>query len=151
MQCGSKGDPEEIGNLNVANPARVRMDRHNSPNKRGQHQHNVNRGQKITFQSKLQRGKGKIENQIEQKRQNDNEGNLFFEIHPKNFPKRNSNQRVEKSPHRTKKPSRWRPSGFNYLRIPTSCFVHMFLFMYVISYVKLVEDGPQFTTKLNFC
>ena len=85
----------------------MRIDGNNRPDERDKDQHDVNCGQEIVFQSELQRGERKIENQIEDVWQDDQKWNLFFEIHPKNFPEKDGDQDIEKSPHRTKNCSRW--------------------------------------------
>jgi len=122
LQNRCKNYPEKIWDLDIGYPAGMRKDGQHRPDKRGQNQENIQRGQIIIFEPELNRSKRKIENEIEDERQDDYGWNFFLPSHQKNFAKRYGNKDIKKCPNRSKKPGRRRPGRFYQFLIPFKIF-----------------------------
>ena len=76
--------------MDIGNPAAMRENDNHRPNKRGQNEQNIKGGQIIVFEAKLERSKGEIKNEIQNKRQSNDKRNSFLKKHQKHFAERNS-------------------------------------------------------------
>ncbi len=85
MQYGCERYPEQIWNLYVSDPLRMRIDGDHRPDERGQDENDICRGQKVVLQAELQIGEGKIKNKIEQERQDRAKRDFLAKGHEKNF------------------------------------------------------------------
>lgn len=72
------------------------IDRDHCPNERAEHEEDINAREKVIVEPKLQRRKGKIKDEIEDKRQSDNSRDLFSPCHQKDLAKRNSDENIQK-------------------------------------------------------
>ena len=85
------------------------------PDERAENQQNINRRQKIIFQTELQRCESKVENKIEREGQGDDPRELARECFIKHRAKSDGDDRIQNRPHRPKKPARRRPCWFDKL------------------------------------
>lgn len=99
----------------------MRIDKHKGPNKRCQHQYDINERQKIILQTKLNGRESKIKDNVKNKRRKDSTWYFFLYIQECHISKRKSDDDIKNSPHRSKHPSRWSPFGFDELLIPSTC------------------------------
>lgn len=127
LQNRGKTHPKQIGDLHIKNPFFfVREDDFHCPQKRYQNEENINCGEKIILQSKLNRAKDEIEKEIERKRKRGQKWDFFLKSEPKNPSKRKCNEDIENCPNRSKEPRRRRPRRSDEFRIPSVCKVHKF-------------------------
>lgn len=80
-----KGGPKEIWNIDISYPTGVGKDNIHPPFQRDENEKNINGGEKIIFELELNRGKSKIENQIENEWQGNQKRNFVLPGHQKYF------------------------------------------------------------------
>lgn len=103
MQDSGKGDPEKIRDLEIADPTDTGPNCGHCPDKGDKNKKNIKGGQKIIFQSELNESKGKVKDEIEDKRQNNNKRQFLLKGHDKNLAERNGNQDIQECPNRSEK------------------------------------------------
>lgn len=103
--------PEQVRDIDVCDPARMRPDDDHRPNEREEKQYGIDRGEQIILQAELKRREGEIENEIENERQEDGKPNLSGEEHSRNLPERYRDEDIQHEPHRTENEGGRRPLG----------------------------------------
>ena len=79
LEYGREGYPEEIGNLCESDPPYMWEDGNHRPEKRPEDEEDIDGGENIALESKLQRSKGEVKDEIERKRERH---------HPRDFPRK---------------------------------------------------------------
>ncbi len=88
------------------------------PDERADHKQDIDGGQEIVSETKLNGSENEVEKQIERKRQGHHPGNLPGQRFIKYRTERDGDNRIQHRPDRPKEPARWRPCWFDQLRVP---------------------------------
>lgn len=95
-----------------------RVQSNQRPDERTKDKQNISQSEQVIFKPKLNGRKGNIKNKIECKRQGHHPRNVFGKRLVKHRTKRNSYNRIQHGPHRSKKPARRSPRWFDECFIP---------------------------------
>ena len=117
QNCG-KRYPQEVWNLCVRNPRRIRENTAHRPDQCGQYEENIDTRKHSASEPELQRGKCNIEQKIQHKRQCDDPTNFLLRCHHEYGTKGNDDAYVQHRPDGTEHRSGRRPRRFDELLIP---------------------------------
>lgn len=104
----------------------MRSDSSERPDESDPDQDDVDCREPIIPKTKLDRRKGEVENEIQNKRQEDHETNLSLPVSDSDIRKTYGDDNIQHCPGRTEEPLGWRPGRLDETGIPLSFGAHMF-------------------------